>query len=631
MAIGPTTDNLARRRAEEASLLDALVAQETAAQRAAMQPFASRPMSRDAASGTLASIAALEAAQARGELGPIEARSLAEMRLLAPLARATMDAQPNYTEMPSNALRGLLDIALTADMTVDDALRYYLGPTGIPDRLASLTQMADPGVYDAGYSAADLIDPRTSPEERRMAGQTVATTVAMAPLAFVGADDWARASLPDVGLGAATQRARERVGEFMADETGAIPLPKRLRGLLDPEAKLIGQHNLSPEGVRVSSEIGGIPMPSMAIARADAPLTNFGDVTLLAEPGMVMPSRDVNVWPNDAYTGRQPKGDVQFANEDAARRALTSDPQFGHMRDAGYWMDAANNFADADQMMRTAQLGASAGIDPSRYSSMWDYVSDVRAKLGYSAYEDAAQMPGFAAYGDLERVLYPKDLFTPSGNRRKPQPYTLDAVMKRMGSEKAYTAGSEGWDYGPGSFRAAVTPQFQTAEEVKAARGQILPRAQFATAANDFRDEYGKVRAYLEQFARDQRTVYETPEAMAEMGRYGRANWFGDVPPEARARVGELARTARTMPTEYFEAKPKVAYSLGDFPAAIVPESSPETVDLLRNAGVRDILTYGTQEERSALVRRFPQLMFSVAGAGAPLGLLATQPAPEQY
>jgi len=394
---------------------------------------------------------------------------------------------------------------------------------------------------------------------------------------------------------------------------------------------MVGQHNLSPVGVKVASDIGGIPMPSLAIAPANAPLEKFGDVTLLAQPEMVLPSRSVNVWPNDAYTGRQPRGDVQFVNDRTARDALKANPDFGHMRDATYWMDAANSIADADEMMKTAQLGLAEGIDPKKYSSMWDYVSDVRAKLGYQAYEDAPKMPGFDAYVDTERVLYPKDLFTPSGNRKKPQPYTLDAVMKRMGSDKAYTAGSEGWDYGPGSFRAQVTPQFKTAGEVKAARGLLATGNEFEPIANAFKDAYGIIRGDIEQYARNPRLVYEAPEAMTEIGRGGSANWFGDVPSDVRGYVEDLARTARTMPTEYFEAKPKVAYSLGDFPAALVPENAPQTADILRRAGVKDVLTYGSDTARAELIQRFPQLLFSAAGAGFPLGLLAMQPEDEQY
>jgi hypothetical protein len=526
---------------------------------------------------------------------------------------------------PAQAIRGLLDPMLMADQAINENLDYYLGNTGIPDKLRTVANLFDPGFYQTGYATADLIDPETSEYDRFNASRDVSMAAALAPLGLIKPAPNALKT----GVKSVKEDVRA-VGRDVAERLNQRgPMPTTYSNPIP--GLMVGQHNLSPVGVKVASDIGGIPMPSLAIAPANAPLEKFGDVTLLAQPEMVLPSRSVNVWPNDAYTGRQPRGDVQFVNDRTAREALKANPDFGHMRDATYWMDAANSIADADEMMKTAQLGLAEGIDPKKYSSMWDYVSDVRAKLGYQAFEDAPRMPGFEAYVDMERVLYPKDLFTASGNRKKPQPYTLDAVMKRMGSDKAYTAGSEGWDYGPGSFRAQVTPQFKTAGEVKAARGLLATGNEFEPIANAFKDAYGIIRGDIEQYARNPRLVYEAPEAMTEIGRGGSANWFGDVPSDVRGYVEDLARTARTMPTEYFEAKPKVAYSLGDFPAALVPESAPQTADILRRAGVRDVLTYGSDTARAELIQRFPQLLFSAAGAGFPLGLLAAQPDQEQY
>lgn len=507
-----------------------------------------------------------------------------------------------------------------------EALRYYLGPTGIPERLGVANEMLNPvvGLQRSAAATNRALDPSLGGVDRVAAGADAATEALGALLGINGLRATVEAAAPPVARG-----ARGLLDDIVerANQPGAMPTTysNPIPGLM------VGQHNLSPVGVKVASEIGGIPMPSLAIARANAPLEKFGDVTLLAQPEMVLPSRNVNVWPNDAYTGRQPRGDVQFVNEQTAREALKTNPYFGHMRDATYWMDATNSMSDANEMMKTAQLGLAEGIDPKKYSSMWDYVSDVRAKLGYQAYEDAPKMPGFEAYVDMERVLYPKEPFTQSGNRKKPQAYTLDAVMKRMGADKAYTAGSEGWDYGPGSFRAQVTPQFKTAAQVKSARGLLASGNDFEPIASAFRDAYGTIKGDIERYAKNSRLVYEAPEAMTEIGRGGSANWFGDVPSEVRGYVEDLARTARTMPTEYFEAKPKVAYSLADFPAALVPESAPQTADILRSAGVKDVLTYGPNTARAELIQRFPQLLFSAAGAGLPLGLLAMQPEEERY
>jgi hypothetical protein len=514
-------------------------------------------------------------------------------------------------------------------------------PGGIGDRLALLNQLLNPveAIGQSMSAGERMMSPDVAGYDRLAAlGDMLSGVAGVAGPAVVAGRAGVPAAAavmegllggyPTTQAAGDTMRAAGRDIVDRLNQPGPVPVmySNPIPGLL------VGQHNLSPMGVKVASDIGGIPMPSMAIAKAENPLTRFGDITLLADPRMVQPSRTTNVWPIDAYTGRQPRGDQQFVSQAAAAKAMKADPNFGHMRDATYWMDAANSFEDADNMMRTAQLGVREGIDPSKYSSMWDYVSDVRAKLGYQAYEDVPMMPGFEAFAGVERVLYPKEPFTASGNRRKPVPYTLDAVMNRMAADKAYTAGSEGWHYGPGSFRAASTPKFRTADEVKAARDLIVPTDQFEGVKNAFTDAYATVRGDLEQYAKDPRAVYSSPEAMDEIARGGSANWFGNVPAEVRGYVEQLASTARKMPTEYFEAKPSVAYALGDFPAALVPSNTTDTADILRKAGVRDVLTYGSDVDRADLIRRFPNLMFSLgAAAGVPLGLLAMQPDEEQY
>lgn len=474
----------------------------------------------------------------------------------------------------------------------------------------------------AGQDAQTVFAPDVALMDRLAAGGRMASNMAAvaAPAMVAG-----RAGVPAAqALEESLTGLSTAVQPFMADEFGGVRLTRE-------NAPLIGHHNLSPKGVQVASEIGGIPMPSLAISRADYPLTNFGDISLLADPRMVTPSRNVGVWPTDVYTGRQPRGELQFSDERAVLGAMKADPNFGHMRDITRWMDSVSNFDSANEMMKTAQLGVKEGINPRGFDNMRDYLDEVRTRLGYSVYDDVKAMPGLEAYGGVERVIYPKDMFTPSGNRRKPVPYTLGAVMDRMSKDKAYTAGSEGWDYGPGSFRAVVTPPFRSMSDISAARGSIWPSDQMKEVKDAFSDAYDAVLGDVNTAYRGSDWRPQGEEAMKEIAAGRSASWFGDIPQQTRSDVRTLADTARTMPTEYFEAKPRVAYGLGDFPAAIVPEGDIGSVDLLRSAGVQNILTYGTPEERVALFKRFPELLFAIGGAAAPLGLLSMQPEQEQY
>lgn len=54
-----------------------------------------------------------------------------------------------------------------------------------------------------------------------------------------------------------------------------------------PEIPMIAHHNTNLPGIIAADELGGIPMPSVAISRADAPMGEFGDISLLLRPDQV--------------------------------------------------------------------------------------------------------------------------------------------------------------------------------------------------------------------------------------------------------------------------------------------------------------------------------------------------------
>jgi len=388
------------------------------------------------------------------------------------------------------------------------------------------------------------------------------------------------------------------------------------------EAPMIVQHNISPEGLAISDQIGGIPMPSIGIAGAKAPLENFGDITLLLDPQKIAPRRDLPVYPADAYTGRQPRAEIEFVNQNATEKAISSDPKFSHMKDIDYWMMSYDNFADNDRMMRTAQFGIDQKIaDPKDYERFDDFVRDVQRKSGGFIYEDQlSPYPGLREYGETQLMIAPKDPYTPSGNRRKSKPYTVEEAFKRMRQSGAADAGAEQHS-GAGQLRAVLLDKFKNLEEIKSKRGLLMPsgnemediKGSFDTMAydevNDLAAKHFDGRFRL---AED----YLTDLAM------GRNTSYADATPEARdaarAALARLKEEVKNMPTEYFEAKPRSVAQIGDFDAAVVPEGNQEALEILRRAGVSDIRTYGEQpgQTRADVIRQFKDLMFAVPAGG---------------
>ena len=378
--------------------------------------------------------------------------------------------------------------------------------------------------------------------------------------------------------------------------------------VIDP---LIAHHNLSSQGVRVSSDIGGIPMPSLAISRADYPLENFGDITLLADPSMVTPSGKMGVWNADVYTGRQPRGEVVPADVKQMAAALGEDRAFSHFKDVKDLLDPrVQDFDRSNQIVKWAQAGVQAGIDPKDFTSIRDYARAVSNKFGYQSDQILDQHAGLESYGDTRRVL---PTYT---GRRKPKEYTIDNVLAEMKRDKAFNPSTESNSFGPAQFRAVSADKMKNLSQIKAGRGQILPKADTEKAFQMFNDDHWDLS---NRISNELGVKIDTAQSLMHDVSSGEnyVKWFGKrLPDDIIDEIKTLKSQAAELPTDYFEAKARGAVKLSDFPAAIVPETATEAQDLLRQAGIKQILTYGTPEQRKELFKKVPELLFSVGGFG---------------
>ena len=76
---------------------------------------------------------------------------------------------------------------------------------------------------------------------------------------------------------------------------------------------LVALHNLSEEKLRKVIDLGGFPMPSIAITRVDLPHDSYGDITVVFGRDTISPTdRRNKVYPRDAWTPTVPRVDVKF-------------------------------------------------------------------------------------------------------------------------------------------------------------------------------------------------------------------------------------------------------------------------------------------------------------------------------
>lgn len=96
---------------------------------------------------------------------------------------------------------------------------------------------------------------------------------------------------------------------FTADPAFAKESPS-----LEKKHNLLIQHNLTVGNLMHAAKMGGIPVPSLAVTKADAPLVNFGEITLIGPKEMADPKgyAGTKVFGADIYSPRYPRFTFQF-------------------------------------------------------------------------------------------------------------------------------------------------------------------------------------------------------------------------------------------------------------------------------------------------------------------------------
>ena len=96
-----------------------------------------------------------------------------------------------------------------------------------------------------------------------------------------------------------------------------------LKGVVEDNGTLLALHNLTEDKLRSALRLGGFPMPSIAVTRADIPHTNFGDITLVMSRQTVDPraNRRNTVYSADAWTPTFPA--IEYEADPQAERRIS--------------------------------------------------------------------------------------------------------------------------------------------------------------------------------------------------------------------------------------------------------------------------------------------------------------------
>jgi len=411
---------------------------------------------------------------------------------------------------------------------------------------------------------------------------------------------------------------------------GSVPKPSAIK---DP---MIVMHNINELPLQRAYERGGIPVPSLAVAKVDEPLLGFGELSLIGDPSMAKPSAKNPVYKTDAYTVRQPRTEIIPNKESISFSAkIYTDPIKGmrYIDPTDVAEDLFNqDFYGAGSVALKAAFLKERGLLPplENFKDEYAFNSFVRSKTdeqyGYNNWflEQSEKLK--SAGGAAEERIFLG--FTPSGNRR----YTSATLANLVKEMKGKGAGAEGMKGTVSSLRGTIAEKFKTEKEVKESRGLLGKDENFEELHADASNIYYDVLERITQQTGFERDGAEDILEYMIIGGDRQLRDFADEPSKkidfnTAEDIADLAKLLRSLPTEYFEVKPQRGVGLGEFKGAIVPSNVEQsTLDALQRSGITNIKKYNTQEERAKLVKEFGDQFFTLPSTPVPMsGLLGEE------
>ncbi len=423
-----------------------------------------------------------------------------------------------------------------------------------------------------------------------------------------------------------------------------IPAASQLRNATEEGVKrfkLNVLHNTDAIKLGAIEEMGGMPVPSLAVTSQDLPFDGFGDVTLVGNPKNFNPARANNLaYSADAYTRRAPRY-LRIAKKDAAKRFEGRYPEkepYGLSSDLNDLSKKSNvdshtygkieSFYEFDKsayskFMEDANINLPDGV-PAEDTAYWvrQNKPDEYAQWVSSEMDDLFEP---------ERLFVTnpdRDYYTASGYRTKPtlKEYNAENVarwMRRNGAGRNTEGGMS--SSGFGAMRASTTERLNSFDEMRDMAGNLTDSAAIDALKNaqesQFFDITDKLKPYYKYEANSIQYIDEVSELVRESERKGIDRAFAEigfenVPDELRGEIDAFKNNLRQAPTEYFEVKPQRVVGMGEFGGAIVPHDlNQSALDFLKANDVQ-VETYTTPEQRKELRKKFAELAFGVGGVG---------------
>ena len=396
---------------------------------------------------------------------------------------------------------------------------------------------------------------------------------------------------------------------------------------------LMAIHNLDENKLKGVLELGGFPVPSIAIVDSKIyPHENFGNISVLFNKETINPSNKLNeVYPSDIYSTRFPDT-TRKINTETIENIVKDGYDYGismSLQRLESLLDDGHFDIDwvPEELMQ--YYFAINGIEYTEQNR--DLYENGEKRSDYIEWLDEIKE---ASIGETRIIRPDVDLFTPSGNRRtldqRSLPYTLENIVKIM--TKKRTRGSEDIHYvRPGLIRGNLATKFKSIEDIKKNQNKLITYEEMETLKKEVDNKFYEILDDLERYhrhrdhwlARDDIAFAINETAKSKVINESvlktklEESYIENVPKETLTKVIDFLNELKYAPTEYFEAKPQRAVGLDEVQAIVLPNyTSTKLKQQLQEAGLR-YYEYdpNISGDRQRVIDQFDDLKFSLSNS----------------
>ena len=397
---------------------------------------------------------------------------------------------------------------------------------------------------------------------------------------------------------------------------------------------LMAIHNLSEDKLKGVIELGGFPVPSIAVTNPN--IVNhkqFGDISVLFDKSTINPSNKLNeVYDRDVWSPTFPKIDSEIKKDNLESVAEEIGIKDYYLEDIA---ERNSNIEDLIYQVKRHDEVVRKYLDKNNI----EYNADLDT---YKELRELATVNGLDTYlkEQLSNIIGAKGIYngkeyiTPSGNRRTfwqlHDKYTLENLVKNLTKGKTTGAQQTLFGAGFGPTSANMNNQFKSIEDIKKAENRIVSSEEQQKQQITYIANLEKAMKPLRQYAVEgvytsgSEQVYNVIQELSEQKKVDVSNLIkilnehgfnnvDTISQETLQNVINALNDLKNMPTDYFEAKPQRAVGLEEIQALVIPNTtSAEVKQQLQEAGLK-YYEYdpNIEGDRQRVINQFEDLKFS--------------------